>query len=85
MEIRGDYCDILVPNSAFKTPEELYVLRSRQGFWGQEYYMVLQKVSPGESNEYYTHVINGLSRSDMVITGWDRELKDGITVTLPIE
>ena len=47
--------------------------------------MVLQKVSPGESNEYYTHVINGLSRSDMVITGWDRELKDGITVTLPIE
>jgi len=85
LEVRGDYCDILIPNSALTGNGEVYALRTRGGFWGKEYYAARQEVRMGRSNEYYTEIKDGLSRSDMVITGWDRALQDGATVTFPLE
>ena len=85
MEVKGDYCDILVPNSAFISGDELFVMKTRKGFWGDEYYAVKQKVQTGEGNEYFTQITGGLVRNDTVITGWDRTLIDGATVTLPLK
>jgi multidrug efflux pump subunit AcrA (membrane-fusion protein) len=84
LEKRGGYCDAIIPNSALVESNKVYVLEKRQGFWGEEYYAQKKEVVTGQSNENKTEIINGLSRNDTVITGWDRALSDGARVMLPI-
>lgn len=78
------FCDIIVPNSAFISPDMLYVLQTRQGFWGKEYYVELREVTVGEYNSRKSQITEGLMRGDTVITGWDRELTSGQRVMLPL-
>lgn len=85
LEIKSNYCNIMIPNSAFVSQDEVYVLKSRKGFWGEEYYVVKQKVVLGQSDSSRTEILNGLVKVDKVITSWDRELTDGATVSLPLE
>ncbi len=86
MEIntKSEYCDILIPNSAFFSPQSIYVLKERDGFWGKEYYVESYEVLVGEYNNMKSAIISGLRRGDMVVTGWDRELTDGQRVFLPL-
>ena len=85
IEQTGEYYNTILPNSAFFTPDKVYILKERQGFWGKEYYVQVQEVQVGEGNEQKTQIVNGVSRMDMVVTSWDRELRDGARVMMPLE
>lgn len=85
MNTRSEYCDILIPNSAFFSPKNVYVLKERDGFWGKEYYVESYDVMVGEYNNMKSAITSGLKRGDMVVTGWDRELTSGQRVFLPLD
>jgi len=86
VETESEYYNIIIPNAAFAAQDnEVFILRTRKGFWGKEYYVQRQRVQIGEENEYYTSVESGLSNGDIVVTGWDRDLTDGASVMLPLE
>jgi len=86
VESNSNYFDHIVPNSVFiSSHDELYILKNRQSFWGNEYYVEKRKVITGESSAFETQVIDGITSSDMLVCGWDRELRDGCRVMLPLE
>lgn len=86
IEFSSELCNMILPNSAFAdNKQKVYVLKERKSFWGNELYISQQDVQVGFYNEYSTQILKGLSKSDKVITGWDRSLKDGMIVILPLE
>lgn len=76
---------ILVPNASFIDEDVVLVMKSRNGFWGEENYVKRCKVSKGKSDGIVTEVLSGISENDMVVIGWDRPIDDGDTVTVPLE
>jgi hypothetical protein len=81
----GDFCTMIVPNSAFIAENELFALKKRNSFWGEELFAFKQQVQTGYYNEQYTQITSGLSANDEVIINWDREISDGITVMRPLD
>ncbi len=80
----GEYYDCIIPNTAFVTPDEVFLLKSMRGFWGEEYFIERRRVVAGVGNGFRTQVLSGMRNAEMVVTGWDRELIDGARVTLPL-
>ncbi|MDD4295931.1 MAG: hypothetical protein PHC69_03125, partial [Ruminiclostridium sp.] len=78
------YCDCIIPNSAFYSPNSVFVLRETGGFWGKEYYVESCEVVAGEYNYRESQIIRGIERGDLIVTGWDRGLKNGQRVVLPL-
>lgn len=85
LEAKGEYCNMIIPNSAIIENNKVYVLEKRKGFWGEEYYASEQQVGIGQYNEQYSEITFGLTRDDTVIISWDREITDGSRVMIPIE
>lgn len=83
-ETKGEFCNLIVPNPAFYTRGKVYVLLETSGFWGKEYYVESREVEVGRYNHIESSILKGIDRRSLVVTGWDRELKDGQRVMLPL-
>lgn len=78
----GSY-NVLVPNSAVGQDTYgyfVYVLKEREGPLGNEFYAQKVSVSTGDSDNTKTAVLSGISNSDMVISGSNKQLSDGAPV-----
>jgi hypothetical protein len=83
--ISGNFHNVIIPNTAFIGEDEVFILKTQNGFFGEEYYVSKYKVIVGEYNEQYSAITSGLNSQDIVVTGWDRQLEDGCRVMLPLD
>lgn len=83
--MEGEYREWIIPTSALISENVAYVIEEREGFWGKELYAKKVELETGESDGKKTALIRGISRGEKVITGWDRELKDGCRVATALE
>lgn len=83
-ETKSEFCNLIVPNSAFYTSGKVFVLEETDGFWGREYYVKSREVEVGKYNSVESQILEGIDRRSLVVTGWDRELEDGQRVMLPL-
>ena len=83
-EIKSEFCNFIIPNSAFYSPGKVFVFEETDGFWGKEYYVKSREVEIGKYNSVESQILDGIDRRSLVVTGWDRELKDGQRVMLPL-
>jgi HlyD family secretion protein len=77
--------DVLVQNSAVGQDMSgyfVYVVNEKKGPLGSELYAQKVKVSAGDSDYSMTAILSGLGSYDRVITGSDKQLSDGMRVTV---
>ncbi len=82
---RTETYDVLVPNSAIGQEMSgyfVYVLNEKEGPLGSELLVQKVKVSAGDSDNAMTVIMSGLSSYDRVVTGSDKQLSDGMRVTV---
>ena len=75
---------ILLPLTALLNDDSVYVLRTKNGFMGEVLILENVKISLMWRDETRVSV-SGLAYTDMVVTDWDRELRDGQRVMLPLQ
>ncbi len=71
----------VVPRSAV-VDHKVYVITEEDGFWGKEYYVDLQEVIVGESNETSVGILSGLMQEQRIAVYWDRPLEQGQRVII---
>ncbi len=60
----------------------VYVIREKNGPLGNEAFAQKVKVSAGESDNTKTAIVSGISSSDRIITGSDKQITDGMKVII---
>ncbi|NLM61126.1 MAG: HlyD family efflux transporter periplasmic adaptor subunit [Clostridiales bacterium] len=71
-----------IPATAFITDDDVYVVKSRRGLFGIEYYLQLREVERDWYDSKNVEITSGLAFDDLVVVGWDREIYDGAIVDL---
>jgi len=79
------YYGLSIPSHALIPGNFVYVARKENGLLGEEIFIDLREVETGVITRDYIEITGGLSQSDMIITGWDRELRDGCRVMPPLD
>lgn len=80
-----DSYEILVSNSAIgqdNAGDFVYILKSRKSPLGNEYYVRKADVTIADNDDARSAVISGISGSDMIVNGSDRQISDGMRVRL---
>jgi RND family efflux transporter MFP subunit len=80
--------EVIIPSSALgqdTTGYFVYVVKAKEGPLGTEYIAQRVTVLIGESDNSKTGITSGLSSSDKVITAKDKELSEGMKVTVAQE
>jgi multidrug resistance efflux pump len=74
----------LIPCSALVQASSpyVYVLKEKKTFFGKEYYVEKRDIRIRESNDEYIYAGKDITPNDIIVTGWDRSLEDGMTVKL---
>ena len=73
----------ILPLTALLCDDSVFILRTKSGFFGDILILEQRYVTVLWSNETNVSVI-GLNHDDLVVTGWDRELRDGQRVMLQV-
>lgn len=77
----GKYYDCIIPTSALSEDNQsVFVLQKRKSFWGDEYYVKKVKVQIEALDVFNAAISEGLMFNDLIITSWDRDIKDEIRV-----
>lgn len=71
-----------IPATAFITEDKVYVVRSRRGLFGVEYYLQLREVDRDWYDSRNVEITSGIAFDDLVVVGWDRKIYDGAVVDL---
>lgn len=78
-----DAYELLVPNSAIGQDSGgnfVYILKYRKGPLGNEYYIRKVNITAADNDDSKTAVTSGLTGAEMIVTGSDKQLSDGMRV-----
>ena len=79
-----DINQLLIPCSSLIQASSpfVFLVKEKKTFFGREYYIQKADIDIVDSNDKYISVSGGITPKDIIVTGWDRELKDGAAVEL---
>ena len=74
----------LIPCSALVQASSpfVYLLKEKKTFFGKEYYVEKREIRIRDSNDEYIFAGKDITPNDIIVTGWDRSLEDGMAVKL---
>ena len=84
-EFSSNLYDCVVPLSAVSSSGGkpiVYVISSREGYWGRQYQVRGVPVSILDSNEAYAAISGDGLRGEKIAHKWDREIEDGASVLI---
>ena len=73
----------VIPGTALVDRRAVYIVKSRDGFWGEELYLEYREVIVDFMRDGLCVLADGLETGEYVVIGWDRPLRDGKRVVLP--
>ncbi|MDD5603171.1 MAG: hypothetical protein PHG48_03670 [Eubacteriales bacterium] len=74
----------IIPASAIlHEGSSVYVVETRENFWGKEHHVRIRDVQTGDQAQKYFFIIaGGLVHGDVVVTGYDRKISNGDRVEI---